>query len=122
MGRLSFGKLRGSALIEAIVASTIFLIVSMLSLETVSRITTGGGADEWVLVEADHRADACFAKYGAGEYSDGTYEDEFAWGRITTEISGYRDYPDLQEIVISATINNSRRTIIYRHIIERKDD
>lgn len=111
-------KLRASAIVEVIVASTMFLIVFMLSLTTVSRIVIHGGNDEWVMIEADHRTETCFSRYAAGEHSPGTYTDEFEWGKVTTEISPYGKYDDLFLIVITADINNDRRKIRYSHVVE----
>ena len=95
-------NLTASTLIEAIVASTIFLIVFMLSLETVSRLTAGRGNDEWVLTEADHCADLCFAKYGDGKHPSGIYVEEFGWGKVEIVISRYIDYDDLREVIVRA--------------------
>lgn len=111
-------KLKGSALIEAIVASTLFLIVFMLSLDTVTRITTGNRSDEYTLIAADHMADICFARYGDGKHLPGIYEDEFPWGKVTTEMYRYADYEELQEVTVTAEINNSKRKIIRKYIIE----
>lgn len=114
-------SLRASALIEAVVASTVFLIVFMLSLDTVSRITTGKGDDEYVLIDADHRAEMCFARYGDGSYPPGTYEEEFPWGKVVTEIVRYGEYGRLQEVTVRAVIDDSRRGFTYKYIVEAGD-
>lgn len=115
-------KLKASTLIEAVVASTIFLIVFLLSLETVSRLFTGGRDDELVMIEADHRTDVCFAVYGTGEYPPGTYTDEFDWGTVSTEIEYYDKNTGLLQVTVSAAIKNSRRPLTYRYVIRNEHE
>jgi hypothetical protein len=115
MGKLK-KRLKGSSMIEAIVASLIFLTVFILSLSTLTRLTLR--EDEgYVLLEAQRAMTDCFRRYGDGTRAQGSYTDKFGWGEITTTINVYGEYEVIQQISLRATLSGSRKTMEYRRLV-----
>ncbi len=111
--------LPGSSMIEAIIASLIFLAVFAVSLTTLTGLTLR--EDEgYVLLEAERALEACASRYGDGTRPDGTYTDTFEWGEITTVVSEYRDYEHIQQVSMRATLSGSRKTIEQTQLAVRK--
>jgi hypothetical protein len=103
-------------MIEAIVASMIFLMVFVISLSTVTGFTLR--EDEgYVLLEAERQMDACLNRYGDGTWTDGAYTEEFGWGKITVRIATYRDFRNIQAVTLTAQLTGSRKTIELRQLI-----
>lgn len=103
-------------MIEAIVASLIFLTVFILSLSTLTGLSLR--RDEgYVLLEAERAMTNCFRRYGDGTRARGTYTDEFEWGEITTNITGYGEYENIQQVFLRAKLSGSRKTIEYRRLV-----
>jgi hypothetical protein len=115
------GKLKGSSMVEAIVASLIFITVFAISLTTLTRLTLR--KDEgYVLLEAERAMAECSMRYGNGTWSEGEYNDDFEWGEITTVIAPYSDYKRIQQVSLRVTIRGSRKTIEHRGLTVRKDE
>lgn len=112
-------KLKGSTLVEAIVASAIFLIIFIISLNTLNKIVIAGNSDEYALIEADYNMDICYSVYAGGTFPHGKYPADYSWGTIDVEIKQYGEYTDIDEIVITATINNNHKKMIRRHLVEK---
>ena len=115
-------KISGASLIEAVVASTIFLIVFICSLETLTRLTSGGASSEYILVEADHMTDIVMNKYSTGTYPAGIYTEEFGWGDIIVRIDQYVEYENLMVVSVRSEIHNSRKQIKLDKIISVYDN
>lgn len=115
------GSLPASTLVEAIVASVIFLAVFAISLNTVTRLTTGE-KDYITMVEVDYAIKSCFREYSGGGHLPGKYNKTYDWGEITIEINPYGNYPELQQLMISADIHNRNKYMEYRHIIHMADE
>ncbi len=107
------GALKGSALVEAIVAAVIFLCVFAISLETVSRLTVRQD-NGMALVEAGQRMEECFREYAGRE--NGAYTKEYEWGEVVVRIGPYREYERLREIVITADTGQKKMEL--RHVVE----
>ncbi len=107
------GALRGSTLVEAVVASVIFMCVFAISLETVLRLTTKK-EDNMVLIDVDHRIEECLRDYSRHE--NGVYAREYDWGRIVVVVRQYKNYPRLREVVVTA--NTERKRLEIRHVVE----
>ncbi len=114
-------RFAGSSIIEAIVASLIFLLVFVASLSTLTAITLRND-EGYVLLEAERAQINCFHNYGDGLKADGTYTDTFVWGEITTTIAPYHDYEGIQEVAMSVRLNGSTKTIEYRRLVLTYDD
>jgi hypothetical protein len=112
---------RAETIIQAIIAALIFMVVFLISLDTVVRITTSE-SDAYLLVDANYQISAFFAELSDGKHQNGSYTKYFSEGKLSAEISQYRHYPDLQMIVINAEINRMKKHIIFRHIVEIKNE
>jgi hypothetical protein len=98
------------------------MCVFAISLDTISRLTTRGGDDNMILVEADYRVKEFFRLYGDGRAAAGEHVREYDWGTITVRISPYGDYRRLQEVAITADVARVSKRIELRHIVEVKDE
>lgn len=117
MAALKNVRLRGSTLIETLIASVIFLCVFVISLETLSRLTVRKN-DSAILVEADYRAGQCRREFTSGGHEPGAYMREYPWGNITIILKPYRHYASLRELTITADIKNDAKRLEYRYIFE----
>ena len=110
-------KLKGSSMIEVIIASLIFLVVFICSLSTLTALTLR--SDEgYVLLEAERALTDCSRRYGTGEWAEGTYTDTYEWGGIVTVIATYDDYDNIQQMLLRADLKGSRKTIEQRQLIK----
>lgn len=107
------GTLKGSTLIEVIIASVIFMSVFAISLETVSRLTVRQD-DNLALVEAGHRMEECFRDYAGRD--EGVYTREYEWGTVRVLLRPYREYERLHEMVITAEMKHKKMEL--RHVVE----
>ncbi|MDR1671294.1 MAG: hypothetical protein LBR57_02120 [Alistipes sp.] len=107
-------KLKGSSMLEAIVASLIFLLVFAISLSTLTRLSLRD--DEGIaLLEAERALTDCFARHSTR--LPGIYTDTFEWGEVTTTIATYGDYAGIRQVALTATITGSRKTLEYRRLV-----
>lgn len=109
--------LSGASLIEAIVASVVFLTVFAVSLETVSRLTAGPG-DGYDCAEADCQAALLLRRYRDGGLDGEIVRREFRWGTVTLRSAPYRDCPSLNEVTVTIEIECIRRPIVCKHLVE----
>ncbi len=112
-------RLAGSSMVEAIVASLIFLVVFVLSLSTLTGLTLRRDEGH-VLLEVERALADCFLRYGDGSRAPGNHTDEFEWGTVTTVIEKYDDYENIQRVALRATISGSRKSIEYRRLVVRR--
>lgn len=120
MGKLKT-KLPGSSMIEAIVASLIFMIVFVASLSVITGYSLRED-ESYALLEAERRLSDCFDRYGDGTWAQGVYTDTFEWGVITTAIAPYDGYEGMQQVAMQARLDGSRKIIEYRRLILLKDE
>ncbi|MDR2653238.1 MAG: hypothetical protein LBC68_13190 [Prevotellaceae bacterium] len=113
--------LRAETLIQAIIAALIFMVVFLISLDTVVRITISK-SDAYLLVDANYQISSFFAELSDGKHQNGTYTKYFSGGKLSAEISQYKHYPDMQMIVINAEIDKIKKHIIFRHTVEIKNE
>lgn len=120
MGKLNV-CLRGSTLLETIVASVLFLLVFAISLETTTRLTASS-RDAGILIEVDYRLNECFREYSSIKYFNGEYERTYDWGNIHVDISQYGSYKQLRHISLKACIANSHKVLEFNHIVAVGDE
>lgn len=110
--------INASSLIEAITASVVFMVVFIISLQTLGRV--GTNKDISIdLIDADYRIYATFLAVRKGATSDAYRYD---WGQITVIRKKYRDFNDLTELRIEATLAGNKRKIIRYFIIRNEPD
>lgn len=109
-------ELKGASLLEAVVASVLFLIVFLTTMELLPRMTVRDDEGVWA-VEADYRMMRAFDKYATGLWPAGEYAEEYAWGNVIVKIAPYRTLDDLQTVEVTARVNGVRRRIVHRQII-----
>ncbi|MDR0753820.1 MAG: hypothetical protein LBF04_00320 [Prevotellaceae bacterium] len=112
---------RAETLIQAIIAALIFMVVFLISLDTVVRITTSDN-DACLLVDANYQMSVFFAELSDGKHQNGNYTKYFAGGKLSAEISQYKNYPDLQIIVVNAKIDKIKKHIVLRHIVKTENE
>jgi len=109
-------RVPGSSMIEAIVASAIFLLVFAVSLSTLTGLAIRDD-ETYELLEAERAMTDCFLRYGSGTMANGSYTDQFEWGEITTAIENYGDYEDIRQVSMRAVISGSRKSIVYTRLV-----
>ena len=75
-------RLRGSSLLEAVVAAVLFLTVYAAVMELLPRLTVPDD-DALLVAEADYRVGRVFDKYGSGVWPCGEYTETYDWGTVT---------------------------------------
>lgn len=105
-------KIKGSTIVEAVVASVLFLLVFFICLESVTRMNSMRSSEEPMEVEMDFNN--CVRKFLTGNYDLGEYTETYHWGKISIDIRPYPKYDDIRELDFMATFNNNRRAIRYR--------
>ncbi|MDR2125805.1 MAG: hypothetical protein LBP63_03100 [Prevotellaceae bacterium] len=118
MDKITF---RAETIIQAIVAALIFMVVFLISLDTVVRITISAD-DAYLLVDADYQISLFFSELADGKHQNGNYEKYFQGGKLSAEISQYKHYQELQMIIINAQIDKIKKHIVVRHIVEIKNE
>lgn len=108
--------LRGSSLIEALVASVLFLIVFTLSLETLSRLTHRQSGGE-IQIAMDHTMQACEREYIHAWCQPLAVVKTYPWGTIDITLTPYGSSSELLELTLSAVSTQTRQRIQRRHII-----
>ena len=110
-------KFRAETLIQTIVAALIFMVVFLISIDTIVRITTSNN-DAYVLVDVDYQISSFFAELADGKHPNGSYTKHFPEGKLTAEISPFKNYANLQLIIINAEVQKMKKRITFRHIIQ----
>lgn len=113
-------RLRGSSLLEAVVAAVLFLTVYAAVMELLPRLTVRDD-DPLLVAEADYRVGRAFDKYGSGVWPCGEYTETYDWGTVTVRIERYRDFTDLQIVTVAAHIDGSRKRITLKQLIECRE-
>lgn len=108
--------MRAASLLEAVVAAVVFLIVFTIAMELLPRLTLR--EDETLLVaDAEYRVARVFDKYATGVWPVGVYSESYDWGTVEVRLVPYRNYDELQLLIVTAHIDGSRKRIVRRQII-----
>ncbi|WP_147638377.1 hypothetical protein [Alistipes sp.] len=113
-------RLRGSSLLEAVVAAVLFLTVYAAVMELLPRLTVRDD-DALLVAEADYSVGRAFDKYGSGVWPCGEYAETYDWGTVTVRIERYRDYSDMQVVTILACIHGSRKRITLKQLVQCRE-
>lgn len=113
-------RLRGSSLLEAIVAAVLLLTVFAAVMELLPHLTVRDD-DALLVAEADYRVGRAFDKYGSGVWPCGEYAETYDWGAVTVRIERYRDFADLQLVTVEARIPGSAKRIVHKQLVECRE-
>lgn len=111
--------LKGSSLVEVLVAAVIFLSVFFASIEMLARITVAGEAAPDVIV-AELQMLRIFDKnmYAPAGTS---HTHEYSWGNITVSVERYGELRRLNVVNVCARIKCGGRVLQYRRIVEYEE-
>lgn len=110
--------LKGASLVEALVASVIFLtvfLIAMSSLINIARIKVSGPSP----VEIEDAVEECIARFK--DESDNANSYGFEWGTVELNAKPYGASDEVLSVTASAKVKYGR-TVIYRYIIKRNED
>ncbi len=107
-------KVKGSTIIEVMVASILFIIIFSAGLEIVARVTASSPTAGWY-IEAENSHRIILMECRAGFYPFGETLQEFGKGRVRVTMSPYREFKNLSEVKIEFELGG--RQLEYRHII-----
>lgn len=110
-------KLIGASLLEAIIAGLLFLIVFSITMELLPYLARPRH-ETLFSMKLDFAIEQILTKYMTGVWPNGIYSETYEWGEISIRIEPYRDYSDMQVIVISTHSNEYDRPITHMQIIE----
>lgn len=105
-------KLAGSTVIEAIVASIIFLAVFGIAMDTLARLSSVKHDDSLLVAGID--LDACIHEFTTNPQSTGEYVRSYDWGEITITVARYKTRGDILELNFETTISPGKRKLRYR--------
>ncbi len=111
--------LKGSSLVETLVAAVIFLSVFFASIEMLARITVADEAAMDVVV-AELQMRRMFDGY-ADAPSGTSHTQEFPWGDITVSVERYGESRRLNVVNVCARIKCGGRVLQYRRIVEYEE-
>ena len=111
--------LKGSSLVETLVAAVIFLSVFFASIEMLARITVADeAATDVVVAELQmRRMSDRYADAPAGT----SHTQEFPWGDITGSVERYGESRRLNVVNVCARIKCGGRVLQYRRIVEYEE-
>ncbi len=107
-------SLKAASLVEALVASVIFLTVFMIamsSLTNIARINCIGPAP----VDVEDAVKECMEKFAEQPAPSASYEYE--WGAVAIQAEQYKGVGGLLDVTVTARAHNNRYTVIYRYLI-----
>lgn len=112
-------RLRGSSLVETLVAAVIFLSVFSVSVEMLARITVSeeSAAD---IVVAELQMRRVFNRY-ADAPAGTSHTQAFAWGDIAVSVERYGVSQRLNVVDITARLGCGGRVLRYRRIVEYEE-
>ncbi|MCX4336579.1 MAG: hypothetical protein K1V99_11585 [Bacteroidales bacterium] len=106
-------SLKGASLVEALVASVIFLTVffiAMSSMTDIARVNLSGASP----VDMEEAVRQCLESFAAGTADKASYA--YMWGDIEIESEPYKAADDLKDVTVTAKAKNGC-TVIYRYLI-----
>ncbi|MCD8185038.1 MAG: hypothetical protein LUD68_00825 [Rikenellaceae bacterium] len=108
----TLGAFRASTLMEVIVASILFLLVFLLSMELLVRIGFTQPEDQRLRTETDRQS--CLQEFRNGNFPAGEYRRSYCWGEITVRIELYRNLQSVQQIEFVTRVEKENRKMYFR--------
>lgn len=109
-------RLKGSTLLEAVVAAAVFLTVFAALLELLPRLTVRED-DALLCARAEYLTARAFDRYASAGGPCGTDTLRYDWGCITVRTERYRGFEDLRMLTLTARIDGSRKRIVRRQLV-----
>ena len=113
--------LRASSLLEAIVASVLFMTVFAVSLETLGRLTLSGDGGE-VRMAMDNALQHCQREYLSQPHADASVTKTYPWGTVAVTLEPYGNTSGLQLLVLTAACEKTRQRVQWRRILYHPDN
>lgn len=110
-------QLKGSSLLEAIVAAVIFLLVFTAAMELMPHFAVRRD-NTLLLVEADYRLMRAYERYATGLWPCGEYTEQYDWGKVIIRITLYDDFSDVQLVEATARIEGDDKRIRIKQLVE----
>lgn len=112
-------RLKGSSLIETLVAAVIFLAVFAASIEMLARITVSeeSAAD---MIAAELQMRRMFDRYVCAPAGT-SHIQEYSWGDIAVSVERYGASRRLNVVNVSARLKCGGRILRYRRIVEHEE-
>lgn len=102
--------LRGTSLLETVVAAVLFLTVFAAATELLPRLTLRED-DALIVAETRYRLECACGKYATGLWPCGEYAESFHGGEIAVRIEPYRGFSDVQCISLAVQIPGHRKQL-----------
>lgn len=105
--------LKAASLVEALVASVIFLTVFLIAMDSmmnIARINVSGASP----VDMEEAVRECLERFAEGSAKKASYD--YMWGNIEIEAEPYKAVDDLLDVTVTAKAKNGC-TVIYRYLI-----
>lgn len=109
--------LRGTSLLEAVVASVVSLTIFTLTISILPQLIVRGD-DASLVVEAEYRVEEAFGRYETGVWPCGEYVERYEWGEVTVRVERHRDFSDVRHVSVTARIEGSRKRIVRERVME----
>lgn len=108
-------KIKASTILEAVVASIIFMIVFFMSISFIVTVRASENDNKTLVVITDFKT--CIHEFKEGGYATGEYIKNYEWGEITIKVKKYLDISEIQEVYFETNQPSSRNKIIHRILI-----
>ncbi len=112
-------RLRGSSLVETLVAAVIFLVVFAASMEMLARITVSeeSAAD---MISAELQMQRAFDRYVCAPAGT-SHIQEYSWGDIVVSVERYGESRRLNVVEVCSRLKCGGRVLRYRRIVEYEE-
>lgn len=114
MARLKH-TLPGASVLEAIVASILFMVIFCIAIETLTRVGTMKRDDTLLEMETDLQG--CVREFTLQVHETGEYSREYDWGEIAVLVAPYRDLDGIRELCFDALPAHTNRKMTYRTLV-----
>lgn len=120
-GRCMRSALRGTSLLETVVAAVLFLTVFAATMELLPRLTLRGD-DSLLVAEARYRLECAYGKYASDRWPCGTYAEPYDGGVVEVRIEPYRDFADVRLLTCEACIPGRREPLTLQILFACDED
>lgn len=109
-------SIKASSLIEVIVASAVFMVVFLISLQTIGKITTKND----ISIELIDAQNKIYAAFRAAQNEPTPAIFQYDWGNITIVKQKYKNFNDLTLLKIEVVLDRNNKKIVRYFIIRNE--